>query len=115
MRHLKRGRKLHRESAQRGALMKALMVALIDHGKIRTTEAKAKELRPAIEKMVTRARAKTVQNVRLVRRTLPDTSTKKLFDDIAARYRDRNGGYTRVVKLGSRRSDGSRMASIEFV
>lgn len=115
MKHLQKGRKFHRETGQRKALMKALLTALIMHGKIKTTEAKAKELRPAIEKMVTRAKVKSVHNVRMTRKTLAPAPTKKLFDEIAEKYRERKGGYTRIVKLGQRRSDGSKVAHIEFV
>lgn len=85
------------------------------NGKIKTTEAKAKEIKPKIEKMITRAKVKNVQNVRLVRKTLAPAVTKKLFDEVAQKYKERNGGYTRIVKLGQRRSDGSKVAHIEFV
>lgn len=115
MRHLKKGRKFHRESAQRKALMKALVTALVVNGKIKTTHAKAKELRPAIEKMVTRAKMKTPYNIRLIRKTLAEKVTRKLFDEIATKYQERAGGYTRIVRLGQRKSDGSSMAQIEFI
>jgi large subunit ribosomal protein L17 len=115
MNNLKKGRKLHREKDQRRALMKALMTALIDNKKITTTEAKAKELRPAIEKMVTKAGTKSVANIRGVRKILSEDVTKKLFDDIAPQYIKRPGGYTRITKLERRKSDGARMAQIEFV
>ncbi len=115
MNKLKKGRKLHREKDQRRALMKALMTALIDNEKIITTEAKAKELRPAIEKMVTKAGAKSVANIRSARKILSLAATKKLFDDIAPQYVKRPGGYTRITKLERRKSDGAKMAQIEFV
>lgn len=115
MRHLNKQKKFHRETDQRRALAKALLTALISHGKIKTTEAKAKWLKPKIEKMITRAKTKNVNNARLLRRTLAEKPTKTLFDDIAVKYKDRAGGYTRVVKLGQRKSDGSKMAVIEFV
>ena len=115
MNNLKKGRKFHRETAQRRALMKALITALIDNEKIVTTEAKAKELRPAIEKMVTKAGVKSLANVRGVRRMLSENVTKKLFDDIAPQYVKRTGGYTRITKLERRKSDGAKMAQIEFV
>ena len=115
MNNLKKGRKLHREKDQRRALMKALMTALIDNEKIITTEAKAKELRPAIEKMVTKAGVKSIANIRRVRRILSLGVTKKLFDDIAPQYVKRPGGYTRITKLERRKSDGAKMAQIEFV
>ncbi len=115
MRHLKKSRKFHRESGQRKALMKSLATALISHKRIVTTNAKAKELRPAIEKMVSKARVKTIHAVRLARKTLAGETTRKLFDEIAPKYKERKGGYTRITKLGQRKSDGSQMAQIEFV
>jgi len=95
--------------------MKALATALIVNGKIKTTEAKAKELRPQIEKIVSKAKNKNVHSVRLVRKVLAEKVTNKLFNDVAAKYKDRQGGYTRIVKLGQRKSDGSKMAQIEFI
>lgn len=115
MRHLQKGRKFHREASQRKALMKALVTALITNGKIKTTEAKAKELRPTIEKMVTRAKVKNPYNIRLIRKTLAEKIAKKLFDEIATKYQERPGGYTRITKLGQRKSDSSDMAQIEFI
>ena len=115
MRKLKRGRKLHRETKQRKALMKALMTALISNGKIKTTEAKAKEIRPKIEKMVTRARVKSVSSIREINKVFAEDISKKLFDEVAPKYQKRAGGYTRITKLGARKSDGSKMAQIEFV
>ncbi|MBI5913095.1 50S ribosomal protein L17 [Candidatus Azambacteria bacterium] len=115
MKHLNKTRKFHRETGQRAALLKALMTALITNGKIKTTEAKAKEVRPRIEKMVSKAKVKDINTVRLIRRTFAENVTKKLFDEVAVKYKERNGGYTRIVKLGQRRSDGSEMAQIEFV
>lgn len=115
MKHLNKVRKFHRETGQRRALLKALITALIVNGTIKTTEAKAKELRPQIEKMVSKAKIKNINTVRLIRKTLAESVTKKLFDEVAVKYKDRNGGYTRVVKLGQRKSDGSKMAQIEFV
>jgi len=115
MNNLKKGRKLHRERDQRRALLKALITALIDNEKIITTEAKAKELRPAIEKMITKAGVKSVANIRKTRKILSPAATKKLFDDIAPQYLKRPGGYTRITKLERRKSDGAKMAQIEFV
>lgn len=115
MKHLKKIRKFHREAGQRNALMKALVTALIMNGKIKTTEAKAKELRPKIEKIISKARVKNINTIRAIRTMLAEAVTKKLFDDVAIKYTERNGGYTRIVKLGQRKSDGSKMAHIEFV
>ncbi len=115
MKHLKKGRKLNRVAKQRKALLKALAVALIENEKIVTTEAKAKELRPYIEKFITRAKEKSVANIRYINRFLPERSSKKLFDEVAKRYTERNGGYTRIIKLPPRKSDSAKMAKIEFV
>lgn len=115
MRHLNKQKKFHRERGQREALMKALLTALITYGKIKTTTAKAKALRPKMEKMITKSKVKNVNSIRSVRRVLSVGATKKLFEDVSPRYIERNGGYTRIVKLGQRRSDGSQMAQIEFV
>lgn len=115
MRHLKKTKKFHRETDQRKALEKALLTALISYGKIKTTEAKAKWLRPKIEKIVTKAKIKNVNNIRAVRKILAEKPTKRVFDEIASKYQERPGGYTRVIKLGQRKSDGSKMATIEFI
>ena len=115
MKHLNKIRKFHRETGQRRALLKALITALIMNGKIKTTEAKAKEVRPRIEKMVSKAKVKNINTMRFIRRTLAESATKKLFDEVAVKYKESNGGYTRIVKLGQRRSDGSKIAQIEFV
>jgi len=116
MRHASNVRKFGREKNQRHALMRSLARNLIRDGRIRTTEAKAKELRPYIEKLVTKARTVTVASRRLVdSRLMGVTETKKLFDVIAPKYAKRAGGYTRIVKLPNRDLDGSKMALIEFV
>jgi len=115
MRHLNKQKKFHRESGQRKALMKALVTALISYGKIKTTSAKAKALRPEMEKMITRAKVKNPHNLRLIRKTLSVGATEKLFNEVAPRFSERKGGYTRIVNLGQRKSDSSKMAQIEFV
>ena len=116
MRHRVGGRKLQRTSAHRAALFRNMAAALIKHEQITTTVAKAKELRPYVEKLVTLAKRGGLSNRRLAHaRLLDDTQLAKLFDVIAARYSDRNGGYTRVIKTGPRQSDASPMAIIEFV
>jgi len=116
MRHKVGGRKLQRTSAHRAALFRNMSAALIKHEQITTTVAKAKELRPYIEKLVTLAKKGGLSNRRLAHaRLLDDAQLVKLFDVIAARYADRNGGYTRVIKAGIRVSDASPMAVIEFV
>ena len=115
MNNRKKGRKLNRERDQRKALMNALASSLVLHDKIKTTEAKAKELSPFIEKKMTRAKMGDIPARRQLTRHFSDNIVKKLVDEIAPKYKDRNGGYTRVVKLGPRKSDGAKMAIIELV
>jgi large subunit ribosomal protein L17 len=116
MRHKYGGRKLQRTSAHRIALFRNMSAALIKHEQITTTVAKAKELRPYVEKLVTLAKKGGLSNRRLAHaRLLDDAQLVKLFDVLAARYADRNGGYTRIIKTGPRASDAAQMAIIEFV
>ncbi len=117
MRHGNSKRKFGREKNQRNALINSLALNLIVREKIKTTEPKAKELRPFIEKLVTKAKAGDLATRRLVISKLSNRSkeVKKLFDVIAPKYSDRKGGYVRVLKLGARKSDGAKMAQIEFV
>ena len=116
MRHRVGGRKLQRTSAHRAALFRNMAAALIKHEQITTTLAKAKELRPYVEKLVTLAKKGGLSNRRLAHaRLLDDAQLTKLFDVLATRYAGRNGGYTRVVKAGIRMSDAASMAIIEFV
>ncbi len=116
MRHKISGRKLQRKSGHRKALFRNMSAALIKHEQILTTQAKAKELRPYIEKLITLAKRGGLSNRRLAMSKLQDeTQLKKLFDVLAERYADREGGYTRVIKAGYRGSDAAAMAVIEFV
>ena len=116
MRHRVGGRKLQRTSAHRIALFRNMSAALIKHEQIMTTTAKAKELRPYIEKLITLAKKGGLSNRRLAHsRLLDDAQLVKLFDVLAARYADRNGGYTRVIKAGIRASDAAPIAIIELV
>jgi large subunit ribosomal protein L17 len=116
MRHRVAGRKLQRTSAHRAAMFRNMAAALIKHEQITTTTAKAKELRPYVEKLITLAKKGGLSNRRLAHaRLMDDAQLVKLFDVIAARYADRNGGYTRVIKAGIRASDASPIAIIEFV
>ena len=116
MRHRVGGRKLQRTSAHRLALFRNMSAALIKHEQITTTVAKAKELRPYVEKLITLAKKGGLSNRRLAHaRLLDDAQLVKLLDVLATRYADRNGGYTRVIKAGIRMSDASPMAIIEFV
>ena len=116
MRHKVGGRKLQRTSAHRIAMFRNMSASLIKHEQITTTLAKAKELRPYVEKLVTLAKKGGLSNRRLaMSRLMDDAQLKKLFDVLAERYKDRNGGYTRVIKAGFRASDAAAMAVIEFV
>jgi large subunit ribosomal protein L17 len=116
MRHKVGGRKLQRTSAHRIAMFRNMSASLIKHEQITTTLAKAKELRPYIEKLVTLAKRGGLSNRRLAMARLGDeTQLKKLFEVLAERYAGRPGGYTRVLKAGFRASDAAAMAVIEFV
>jgi large subunit ribosomal protein L17 len=118
MRHHNNKRKFGRDKDQRDALLRSLALSLIVREKIKTTLPKAKELRPFVEKLVTKAKKQNdVARMRLIVSDLLNRKkeTKKLFEVIAPKYLDRAGGYTRIVKLGVRKSDGAEMAQIEFV
>ncbi len=95
--------------------MRSLAYSLIVNGKIKTTEAKAKELRPYVEKLVTTGKKDTLASRRLLISRVGSIAAKKIANDIAKEYKDRNGGYTRITKMVRRTSDGSAMAIIEFV
>lgn len=116
MRHGISQRKLSRKSGHRKALFRNMSAALIKHEQIVTTLPKAKELRPYVEKLITLAKRGGLSNRRLAMGRLQDEAQlKKLFDVLADRYSDREGGYTRIVKAGFRESDMAQMAVIEFV
>ena len=116
MRHQVKGRKLGRSPAHRKALFRNQLSSLVKEERIRTTLHKAKELRPLAEKVVTQGRRDTLHARRQVNRLISDRElVKKLFDEIAPRYHERPGGYTRIIKLGPRKGDGAEMAYLEFV
>ncbi len=116
MRHRHAHRKLGRTTAHRTAMLRNMAAALIKHEQIMTTLAKARELRPYTEKLVTLAKRGGLSNRRLAQaRLMDEAQLRKLFDVIAPRYADRPGGYTRVLKAGFRASDQAAMAVIEFV
>ncbi len=115
MRHQKKGRKFTRSKDQKKALLRSLSSALIMSEKIVTTEAKAKELRPYIEKRITRAKKDTIANRRLLAKDFSDKAVKKLFKELGPRYSKRHGGYTRIVKMGPRKTDSAKISLIEFV
>ena len=111
-------RKLGRPTDQRMAMLRAMVTYLLENGKIETTVARAKEVRSLAEKMITLG--KTKENVLSAKRQALSFITKedvvkKLFDEIAPKYADRNGGYTRIIKIGARRGDAAEMAIIELV
>lgn len=117
MKHGNANRIFGRTRNQRTALMRGLALSLIEHEKIQTTEAKARSLRPMIEKLITRGKSDSIHSRRLVAQTLgqpKNEMVKKLFEDISKRYADRNGGYTRVIKLGETKA-GRKEAYIELV
>ena len=116
MRHRKSGRKLNRNSPQRSALKKGLAISIIEHESVKTTLAKAKEIRGFLEPLVTLAKENTVPNQRLAYARLQSKeAVAKLFDELGPRYKDRPGGYLRVIKRGYRSGDKAPAAQIEFV
>ena len=116
MRHKIAGRKLQRKTGHRHALLRNLAAALVKHEQITTTTAKAKELRPYVEKLITLAKRGGLSNRRLAMSRMGDeTQLRKLFDVLAERYAGREGGYTRIIKAGYRASDAAPIAVIELV
>lgn len=115
MRHAKKGRKFGREKDVRKAFFKSLAVNLILNGKIKTTEARAKDLRRLVERLIAKTKKGGLPQIRYAVRFLPDKAVKKLTKELAPKYSERKGGYTRMIKLSPRLSDGARMAVIEFV
>jgi large subunit ribosomal protein L17 len=115
MRHLNQGRKLNRTSAHRKALFRNLVLALVKHERIKTTDAKAKELRRYADRMVTLGKRGDLAARRLAFAFMQSRdAVKRLFDEIAPRFKERNGGYTRVVKFGFRRGDAAPLSVVEF-
>jgi large subunit ribosomal protein L17 len=116
VRHRKAGRQLRRTSEQKLALMRNLATSLIEHGAIETTEAKAKELRPFVEKLITKARTGTLHARRLAGRHIHKReAADKLFQEIGPKFATRKGGYTRILKTGHRKGDGADLARIELI
>ena len=117
MRHHNTNRKFGRETGQRNALLRSLALSLVVRGKIKTTEAKAKEIRPQVERMITLAKRGDLTARRAVISALPDEPlvVGKLFDEIALKYADRTSGYTRIVKVGFRKGDAAPIVQIELV
>jgi large subunit ribosomal protein L17 len=114
--HRKAGRQLRRTSEQRLALLRNLAISLIEHGTIETTEAKAKELRPFVEKLITKAKRGTLHSRRLAARDVHvRRAADALFHDVGPAFATRTGGYTRILKTGHRKGDGADMARIELI
>jgi large subunit ribosomal protein L17 len=116
MRHLKKGRHLHRSSSHRKALLQNLTVSVLTNERVQTTEAKAKEARRLIDRVITWGKRGDLHARRLaVRQVRSRTVVKKVFDELAPRYRERPGGYTRIMKVGHRHGDNAPMVILELV
>jgi len=117
VRHLKKGKKFHRKKGRRKAFLRNLANDLVRSGKIETTEARAKALRPIVERLVTCAKKQTLAGRRLIlKRVHNEAVAEKLYGELGPRYADRRGGYLKIIKLAkSRKRDGGRMARVEFV
>ncbi len=116
MRHQNSQKTLDRKSGPRTALLKGLAQSLILYEKIQTTEAKAKVIKPVVEKMITRAKVDSLHNRRELMKFLPtQNAVRKIFDVLGPRFKERKGGYLRITKLGARQGDAAQMAQIEFV
>lgn len=117
MRHRVRGNALGRTQSERKALLRGLALSLINYGKVRTTEAKARALRPFVEPLVTRAKSDTVANRRLIAARIANpAAVKKLFAEVGPRFAERKGGYTRLIKIsGLRRGDAAQVAEVQWV
>jgi large subunit ribosomal protein L17 len=116
MRHLKKGRHLNRSSSHRKALLQNLAVSVLVHERVHTTEAKAKEVRGLIDRIITWGKRGDLHARRLaVRKVRSRTVVKKVFDELAPKYRDRPGGYTRITKVGNRHGDNAPMVVLELV
>lgn len=115
MRHRNKGRELSRTRTHRRAMLRNMVTSLILHERIRTTEAKAKELRPFAERLITLAKKGDMHSRRVAGRQIADRAAlRKLFDQIGPRFEGRPGGYTRILKLGARKGDGAELALIEL-
>lgn len=116
MRHQKSGRRLGMPGDRRRALLRGLMSSLLRHEHIKTTEARAKELRPRIERLITLGKTGDLHSRRQALKYLPDAlMVEKLFAEVGPRYTDRPGGYTRIIKIGQRKGDAAEIVQIELV
>lgn len=115
MRHHNANRKLGRKRNQRKALLRSLATSLVREGKIKTTEAKAKELRPFVEKLLTLGKKETLASRRELESRVGALTAKRIASDLSPSYKERQGGYTRITKMMRRSSDGAHMAVIELI
>ncbi len=116
MRHLKAGRKLNRTASHRKAMYINMALSLVEHERITITHTKALELRSFVERLITYGKKGDLHGIRLISKSIKDKDiVMKIVNDLAVQYKDRNGGYTRILKVGPRRSDYTEMAIIEFV
>ena len=115
MKHLKKGRKFSRKTDPRKALLKSLVRNLVLKGKIKTTEAKAKELRSFIERFIEKGKKGDLSSVKYLEKFLQKEIIKKIIVEISPKYKERRGGYTRIIKMGPRKSDGAKIVIIELV
>lgn len=115
MKHLRKHRKFGRSADFRKSFLWNLVSDLILRERIKTTEARAKEIRPIIEKVITKSKIDNLANRRLLLKRLNLKSINKLFKDLSPRFKERSGGYCRIMKLGIRKNDGAKMAIIEFI
>ncbi len=116
MRHRKKGKILDRKVGPRKALIKNLATSLIIYEKIKTTEAKAKVLRSFVERLITKGKVNNLQSRReILRRLFSENAVRKILDELGPRYKDRAGGYTRIIKIGKRKGDGGEIAQVELV
>ncbi|HLD27682.1 MAG TPA: 50S ribosomal protein L17 [Patescibacteria group bacterium] len=116
MRHRSKKKTLDRKKAPREALLKNLICQVILYEKIQTTEAKAKAVKPLVEKIITRGKTDNLANRRMLIAKLPiKKAVRKVFEVLGPKYKDRQGGYLRIIKIGTRHGDGAEMSQIEFV
>ena len=116
MRHLKSGRQLNRTSSHRKAMLNNLAISILDKERVQTTTPKAKEVRGVVERLITYGKNNTLHSIRTAAKTIKNKDIlKKLFEDIGPSYKDREGGYTRVIKVGERKGDNAELSIIELV
>jgi len=116
MRHRKKGKILDREKAARKALLRSLAESIVLYEKVKTTEAKAKAVRPFVERMITTGKTNSLTSKRKLESFFyTENSVKKILEELGPRYKERNGGYTRIIKIGPRKGDGAEIVQIELV